>query len=915
MECAKIRIALLLLVCAGLSVMLRGQEESQEAASSAAMGKWQVQDVIMAESAALFRISPDGKWAVWVKSTSDKEKDVRVSNLFLSSLTEEKEIQLTRGSDDCSRPRWSPSGDMIAFLSTRALPKAKEDAPKSQLWLIHPFGGEPWNAVQLDRGVRSFEWLDKDTILFSAEEDPSLYEQKLKEKKDDTRAIDDLAHTPYVRLFKLAVADKKITRLTQNNDWIETWAVSRDGRHAVAAHAQYLSYEWDQRIPPKIFLHDLQNGEAREVFPGGKIRPQEFLWARDNSGFYAVVPYTTHPDYYTATIQVLYFYDLAAGTATQVDLGWDNGLGYGIEACNDGFIALLAAGARFQPARYVRNGTSWSRTLIEGEHAANIYDFTLSEDGKTLLYDYSSASRPSQWYRATLDGSRIDATTQLTKLNPQFKSKTVSRTEVIRWQGSLDEPVEGILYYPHHYEEGKKYPLVVAIHGGPAGADFDAWDESWAYPINLITQREAFVLRPNYHGSGNYGLSFVESICCGKYYDLEIPDIEKGIDHLIQLGLADPEQIGTMGWSNGSILSIQLTVTNPTRFKVASVGAGDVEWISDWANVDFGESFDAYYFGKSPLQDPELYLRKSPFFKMDQVQTPTLIFFGTEDRNVPTDQGWSHYRALYYYQKAPVRFLLFPGEPHSLRKLSHQARKVEEELAWLDRYLFKAGTASDEALKDGSPLGIALKKHSYPQVDGSYGVSFKDGSGNTVLIPEVVQRGILEIGRFEVTRAQYAAFDKSYRLATGQQNFPVNGISLDQAKSYVAWLRRITGQTYRLPNADEVEELYKPREGENTLDYWAGYHVNPEDAERLTARVRELGSADSLLKPVGSFQPDGSAEEELIFDLGGNVAEWVLNPDGSGRLAGGCAVQPADAKAQAHRVESPYTGFRVLRGR
>src|SRR5207247_6225452 len=112
-----------------------------------------------------------------------------------------------------------------------------------------------------------------------------------------------------------------------------------------------------------------------------------------------------------------------------------------------------------------------------------------------------------------------------------------------------------ILYYPTNYEAGKKYPLITAIHGGPAGHDADAWEDSWAYPNNLLTQRSAFLLKPNYHGSNNYGLKWVESICCGKYYDLETPDINAGVDYLIAKGFVDPVRIATLGWSNGSILS------------------------------------------------------------------------------------------------------------------------------------------------------------------------------------------------------------------------------------------------------------------------------------------------------------------------------------------------------------------------
>jgi len=125
--------------------------------------------------------------------------------------------------------------------------------------------------------------------------------------------------------------------------------------------------------------------------------------------------------------------------------------------------------------------------------------------------------------------------------------RAFAKTEVIKWKGSLDEEVEGILYYPTNYEAGKKYPVITMIHGGPTGWDSDAWDDNWAYPVNLMTQRGALVLRPNYHGSANYGLKWVESICCGKYYDLETPDINMGVDYLISKGMADPDKGGDTG--------------------------------------------------------------------------------------------------------------------------------------------------------------------------------------------------------------------------------------------------------------------------------------------------------------------------------------------------------------------------------
>jgi dipeptidyl aminopeptidase/acylaminoacyl peptidase len=882
-----------------------------------AKGKWTPEDVVNQEDAGSFEISKDGRWAVWVKATSDKEKDGRVGNLYVSSLSEKKGVQLTRGTDQVSQPHWSPSGNSIGFLSTRALPKANPKADSTQLWLIDASGGEAWPVTESERGIQQFEWINDDTILFSTEENPSLYDSKIKDAKDDSNVVDDTAHAAPVRLFELSIKDKKVRRITDNDDWIQSFAVSRDKTKVAMSASRELSYEWDQKTPPVSYEVDLQTGERTQIFGNERIVPDAFVWARDNSGFYVVAPYSSDPKFLTATVARAYFYELTSGKLTEVNLDWDRGLGGSLEATDDGFVALLADGVYTKAARYTKHGLTWSRKSITGEHEKHYFTLVLGEDGKTLIYKYSTASVPAQCFHARLDGTKISGAQQFTDLNPGFKDKPIAKTEVIHWTGANDEEVEGILYYPDTYKAGTAYPLVVATHGGPAGADRDEWSERWAYAPNLLTQRNAFVLKTNYHGSAGYGLKWVESICCGKYYDLEIPDIERGVDNLIGKGLVDPEQIGAMGWSNGSILSIQLTVTNPDRYKAASVGAGDVEWLSDWANVDFGEAFDHYYFGKSPLEDPELYLKKSPLFKLDQVKTPTLIFFGTIDRQVPTEQGWTHYRALYMAGKAPVKFILFPGEAHGPRKLTHQLRKVNEELAWFDKYLFKINPPENEAFKKGSPLDTALARRSVRRDGVLYGVArAPEQAGETVppttLIPETVKLGAIWIGRFEVTRAQYAGFDREYKVEPGTENFPANGISFEQAQSYCRWLSELTGETYRLPSEVEAAGLYKDRAGENTLDYWAGYAVNPEDAKLLQAKTNELAGDAPLLREVGSFSGHGDEGGEIVFDLGGNVAEWVAQPDGSGKTEGGSADRPADPAAADSTAELAYTGFRLV---
>ncbi len=897
---------------------------------------WTPKDMVLYESAGSARISPDAQWAVWVKNFADKEKDGRYSNLYLTHLTDRKTIQLTRGSESQAQPRWSPKGKFIAFLSDRKLPKAgkrDEEAPAAadasddeaagQIWLINPAGGEPWPLTKLSRDVQDFAWADDDAIVFSAEEDASFYEQERKTKKDDSRVVDDDPHTAPVRLFRVSVSDEKIARLTRNTDWIRTWDLSPDGTRVVALHQQKLNFDFYETPLPIVYVHDLKTGTAAPIFTDLKMLPFFLRWTRDGAGIYAVEEYSKHPVFHQAYILRVQYWNLSEKKTTQVDLHWNRGLASDFEpdqffsVTHDGFFTLLADGFHVQPAFFSKRGDAWTQTLVAGEHARNLYDTALSLDEKALLYNTSTSSTPPQWYAAKIEGAKIVSPAQFTDLNPQWKNRRFAKTELIRWKGAKDEEIEGILYYPFDYQPGKKYPLVTGPHGGPSSSDYDMWNEDSSYPSILHVQRGAFYLRPNYHGSANYGLDFVESIGYGNQYDLEIPDMEKGVDFLIAKGLVDSERIGAGGWSYGGIITIAQIVENPSRYKVATVGAANVEYISDWGNIYYGHAGNTYYLGKTPFEDPQLYVKKSPFFRLDRVTAPTLIYTPAEDVNVSNNQGWSHFRAMQYFGKAPVKFIVFPGEPHGLKKLSHRIRKVEEDMAWFDRYLYKIDAARNEALKPDAPLADAFQRMGILKHGTRYGIRWtRPGSGSPVvpiLTPEMVKRGELAIGRFEITAAQFAEFRKLVRPAIGFENRAMSGITLEDAQAYVGWLSQLTKQIWRLPYEDEVKDLYEKREGENTLDYWAGYAPSPGDAAQLREEAKKLGGTAPLLKEVGSFHGQGKDDEEPIYDLGGNVAEWVLTRDGKGKVIGGSADCPAESKSNCTPAPE-YIGFRVIRG-
>src|ERR1700757_2028995 len=271
----RLKFIALVAFCLGFANMPHAAEESK---TPAKITPWKPEDVVFAESVRQFRISPDGQWVAWIKAQGDKEKDAGVSIFSLSSLSGDQEIQLTRGTDNVSGFNWSPDGKWIAFVSSKARPQAKPDTAATQVWLINPHGGEPYVLTELARGPQRVDWMDKDTLIFSAEEDPSAYEQAEKKKKDDSEVADDADHAPPVRLFKISVKDKRITRLTNNTDWIKNWVVSKDGKYVAADHAKSLHYTFDQKVPPIVVLHNLVDGTEKRIFTEYRGRSYGFEW-------------------------------------------------------------------------------------------------------------------------------------------------------------------------------------------------------------------------------------------------------------------------------------------------------------------------------------------------------------------------------------------------------------------------------------------------------------------------------------------------------------------------------------------------------------------------------------------------------------------------------------------------------------
>ncbi len=926
---------------------------------------WTPDDIVRQESASQFTFSPDGTKIAWVKSRNSTEKDRNVTDLYLTRLDRKSgdsktsddspdtspylTIQLTRSEESDRNPFFSRDGQLLYFLSSR------EEGNK--LWAMNLNGGEPYEVHEFDEGIQNIRQLEDGTLLFLTQEGDLLIEAQRKEEKDNTQVIEDTVTFKPSRLFSFDPDSKQIRRLTDNRYPVSTYAASDDGRWAVTGHIRSPHYGADAQPPPSYYFRDLESGKRIRILRGFQT-PGDFEFTSDHQGFYFTAVTSSDPEWSGAGISELYYMEIppdlnVADYATEVNydddagrnnaeeqhsnerhplqpvkvpLDWDWALGSGFEVVGNDVLASLANGPTRILAHYERRGSNeWRKRIIEtGKHNERVAVAAISEDHKQVVFVYSTASTMPQYRTGELDvrrrSARISEGEHLVRLNTGLAGKHIAQTEVFRWTGAEDNEVNGILYYPDNYEPDRRYPLVVAIRGGPAAVTLDWWNMSWAYFPHILSQKESFVLMPNYHGSSNHGLAFVESIK-GRYYELELVDIVNGIETLQDAGKIDMDSLGVMGWSNGSILSIALSIEHPDMFKAIGAGAGNVNWVSDYGTCMFGVRFDQSYLGGAPWDSTggtfynKTYIEKSPIFRMDLVEAPTIIFFGSEDRAVPRDQGWEHYRALQQIGRAPVRFLWFPDQPHGLQKLTHQRRKLEEEIAWFDRWLFGTFEEPNRAFKDDSPLAELLKRDSLASDNGYYGIR-----NSEKLIPEVVRIGketelpeTAAIGRFQVTNMQYQAFDSSHTFHPLHANYPVRGISVKDARAYTSWLSEHTGDTYRLPGEKEARALHRiaHRSGarQNTLNHLAGFDITFDEVALLRQKT-SLIDAQQLVRDAGSF-PEVKVGEAEIYDLGGNVAELS---DSDGSTYGYSAIDFVDKNDPENRVMQPaFTGFRVMR--
>ena len=313
--------------------------------------------------------------------------------------------------------------------------------------------------------------------------------------------------------------------------------------------------------------------------------------------------------------------------------------------------------------------------------------FSLTPDGKWAAFTAADGSTLSEIYIAPVTASL--APRRLTDMTAQVRGWTNGAHDVISWKSTDGATIEGVLHKPADFQAGRRYPLLVVIHGGPTAVSRPtAFTSTGMYPIDIWTAKGALVLEPNYRGSAGYGEAFrslnVRNLGVGDAWD-----VISGVDHLIAQGLADRDRVGAMGWSQGGYISAYLTTHDSARFKAVSVGAGISNWMTYYVNTDITQ-FTRHYLKATPWDDPEIYAKTSPMTYIKGARAPTLIQHGATDARVPTPNAFELYRGLQDVG-APSKLIIykgFEGIGHGPSKPKSSRALMQHNLEWFDKYIF-----------------------------------------------------------------------------------------------------------------------------------------------------------------------------------------------------------------------------------
>ena len=633
-----------------------------------------IQELIELPALETAQISPDGRLVAYELSQPDWEKDSYISQIWLVSTevaTEDQPEprQLTFTANGSRHPRWSPDGRFLAFIAQR------EGDECRQIYRLAIAGGEAERLSQSKTDVQQFLWApDGQSLAFTAV-DPESDADKEREKTFGKYQVED-EDFQYTHLWQLTLPDKKLRRLTGGKQFtVFQFRWSPDGKFIAFAappnpdmgileksrlyQIELSTFQLQPLTPPgyltpayspdgrflfclqfgekyyqseKPYLIDLQSGERKPIPTDWEENIAPLAWVDEGVLFTAVHRTSMH----------FYRLDTTSGTVTQLSPNLDEGW------LTFGHMASVQKDGRFA-AVVMENG----RQL-----------------GEVILLNLQTG----EWRN-------------LTNLSETVADWQLGEPEAYQWHSSDGTAVEGVLTKPVDFDPQKKYPLLVAIHGGPSWASLlqkIARYDRRLYPLPLWTAKEAIILQPNYRGSIGYGAAFqahnVRNLGLGDY-----DDIISGVDALIAEGWVDGDRVGSMGWSQGGYISMFIS-TYSDRFKAISAGAGISNWMTYYVNTDV-HPFTRHYLEATPWEEMEIYAQTSPMTYIKTAQTPTLVQHGRNDARVPLPNAYELYQGL-RDMNVPARLVTYPGMGHGPSKPRQSRQIMQDNLDWFNKWIW-----------------------------------------------------------------------------------------------------------------------------------------------------------------------------------------------------------------------------------
>jgi dipeptidyl aminopeptidase/acylaminoacyl peptidase len=638
------------------------------------------------------QISPDGRWIAYAQTSVEFEANKKVGHIWLMPAEGGEARQLTRGEGSDSRPRWSPDGKSLAFISTRS--------GKSQVWILPLDGGEARQLTHISTEADGVTWASKgDMLLFTSSVYPDCTDDACNKKRLEeaekspvkARIIDRLffrhwdhwIEGRYTHLFAVPASGGEPRDLTPGAYDAPTFFLGAPDGYSISPDRTEVCYTSNRATPPSavawttnndLYLVSSEGGGAKNITaanPGSDAAPQ---YSPD--GRY--IAYTSQArDGYESDLFRLRVYDRETKEIKDLTTGFDQWVSAFAWAPDSDTIYFTATEKVDQPIFK----TSVSHPKVEKVADGNFGDFGVTPDGKTIIATRNSLTAPSEIFSVSIADGKV---TQLTHENDALLAELdMNPAESVWTQGADGAEIQSMIVKPPGFDAGKKYPAIVLVHGGPQSG----WDDGWSYRWNaeMFAAHGYVVMMTNFHGSTGYGQKFVESIS-GDWGGAPYQDIMLATDYLESLPYVDKTRVGAAGASFGGYM-IDWIATQTHRFKALVSHDGVYDNRSEYGTTE-ELWFDEWEF-KGPVWDKQsaaLREKWSPSNYVQNIQTPMLIVEGEQDYRVPMGQAIQLFTTL-QRRGVPSKFLFFPNECHWVLKPQDSQLWYQTVLGWLDHYL------------------------------------------------------------------------------------------------------------------------------------------------------------------------------------------------------------------------------------